>query len=209
MGGTLYFSADDGITGGQLWKSDGTAAGTKRVTDISHFDLTDWMTSIGRTLFFVANDGSSGYELWKSDGTAAGTERVKDINPGRGGSLSSLDGSPFPSDERGRHALLQRDRRGGPSQAPSNDAGRRLTLEIGAGHRDRRRVRAAVPDGPDRVYGEGDELVVGAVGVKVVGSHVSAEAPSSPARRTRLSAGSVAACQDRLPVILVVGGPTG
>ncbi|HEX6961185.1 MAG TPA: ELWxxDGT repeat protein, partial [Lacipirellula sp.] len=33
-GGTLFFVADDGATGRELWKSDGTAAGTLRVKDI-------------------------------------------------------------------------------------------------------------------------------------------------------------------------------
>jgi ELWxxDGT repeat protein len=34
VGGTLFFVANDGGTGPELWKSDGTAAGTVRVKDI-------------------------------------------------------------------------------------------------------------------------------------------------------------------------------
>ena len=34
MGGTLFFTANDGIHGLELWKSDGTAAGTVLVKDI-------------------------------------------------------------------------------------------------------------------------------------------------------------------------------
>ena len=33
LNGTLYFNANDGIHGPQLWKSDGTAAGTAMLTD--------------------------------------------------------------------------------------------------------------------------------------------------------------------------------
>ena len=34
VNGTLYFQADDGAHGFELWKSDGTAAGTVMVKDI-------------------------------------------------------------------------------------------------------------------------------------------------------------------------------
>ena len=85
VNGTLYFVADDGTSGSELWKSDGTEGGTVRVKDIrpgsapsDPFDLTN----VNRTLYFSANDGASGRELWKSDGTEAGTVRAKDIRPG-------------------------------------------------------------------------------------------------------------------------------
>jgi len=95
VGSTLYFQAVDGANGNELWKSDGTAAGTVLVKDINPGSYTssdpENLTAVGNTLFFTANDGGyesgvygGGYstELWKSDGTAAGTVLVKDINPG-------------------------------------------------------------------------------------------------------------------------------
>ena len=82
VGGTLFFTANDGLSGVELWKSDGTAGGTVRVADINSGTASSSpanLTNVGGTLFFTANDGTSGSELWKSDGTEVGTVRVKDI----------------------------------------------------------------------------------------------------------------------------------
>src|SRR5438034_8180286 len=102
VNGTLFFVASDPTNGRELWKSDGTAAGTVLVKDIhpgsgdsSPYGLTD----VNGTLFFAAFDPSNGTELWKSDGTAAGTALVKDIDPGSGSSgpyeLTNVNGTLF------------------------------------------------------------------------------------------------------------------
>ena len=79
VNGTLFFTADDGAHGYEIWKSDGTEAGTVMVKDIvsgssgsNPYQLTD----VNGTLFFTANDGVHGFELWMSDGTEAGTVMV-------------------------------------------------------------------------------------------------------------------------------------
>jgi len=88
VSGTLFFMANDGVHGLELWKSDGTEPGTMLVKDINPGEGSSGdayessnLTDVNGTLFFTANDGLYGLELWKSDGTEAGTVMVKDINP--------------------------------------------------------------------------------------------------------------------------------
>jgi ELWxxDGT repeat protein len=67
MGGSLYFCANDSVHGAELWKSNGTTAGTVGLTDInpSGDSSPSYLTGISGTLFFTATDGASGVELWK------------------------------------------------------------------------------------------------------------------------------------------------
>ncbi|MGL4460714.1 MAG: ELWxxDGT repeat protein [Planctomycetia bacterium] len=99
--GVLYFQAGD-AAGNELWRSDGTAAGTFRVADLNPGAAGSYpknFADVGGTLFFNANDGSTGEELWKSDGTAAGTVRVADVSVGNLGSfpnyLTNVNGVLF------------------------------------------------------------------------------------------------------------------
>jgi ELWxxDGT repeat protein len=82
-GGTFYFAYDDGVSGSELWASDGTTLGTRRVKDICFgADPSNPrnFTELNGAVYFAANDGSvTGTELWKTDGTNAGTQLVKDI----------------------------------------------------------------------------------------------------------------------------------
>lgn len=84
-GDALYFTANDGVTGRELWKSDGTAAGTFAVTDVSpglSDSFSNWndstrpIATLGNSLFFVPPNVGNGRELWKTDGVAGQAVRV-------------------------------------------------------------------------------------------------------------------------------------
>jgi ELWxxDGT repeat protein len=80
---TLYFVADDGVNGNELWKSDGTTANMVKDIAPPGTNLTPThLTAYNGLLYFNANDGDSGQELWVSDGTETGTVMLKDIYPG-------------------------------------------------------------------------------------------------------------------------------
>lgn len=83
LNGVLYFTAENGVNGSELWKSDGTEAGTVQVKNINlnGSSSPQYLVNYSGSLFFSADDGVVGRELWKSNGTAAGTELVKNINP--------------------------------------------------------------------------------------------------------------------------------
>jgi ELWxxDGT repeat protein len=119
MSGVAYFTADDGISGNELWRSDGTVAGTYLVADIApgpyvpppcaprSYCPPDPIpppansdpiqlggTAIANRIFyFTANDVTHGRELWRTDGTAAGTRIVVDLNPGPGDGTTLILGA--------------------------------------------------------------------------------------------------------------------
>lgn len=81
VNGVLFFSADDGSHGRELWKSDGAEGGTVLIKDILPgigFGLsTPVFVNVAGTAFFGANDGVHGSGLWKSDGSTVGTVLMK------------------------------------------------------------------------------------------------------------------------------------
>jgi ELWxxDGT repeat protein len=86
LNGTMYFNANDGIHGTQLWKSDGTAAGTTMVTGLPQNGMSDGgpdpssLVGFGGAIFFeVANSISPGpvaSTIYRSDGTPGGASAI-------------------------------------------------------------------------------------------------------------------------------------
>ncbi|TWT55099.1 hypothetical protein Pla22_27530 [Rubripirellula amarantea] len=78
LNGTLIFTANDGVNGYELWKSDGTTAGTTLITDLTagYFGSSlDPVATTSNYYYFVKNEATS--DLWRTDGTASGTILVE------------------------------------------------------------------------------------------------------------------------------------
>ena len=90
-GGSIYFRADDGIYGPELWTFKHSASGATSApvmlkdidpgvfNDTSSTSYNDGtnvgptrLTDVNGTLFFTEDDDVHGIELWKTDGTSAG-----------------------------------------------------------------------------------------------------------------------------------------
>ncbi len=89
MNNTAFFTANDGVHGVELWRSNGQSAGTVRVKDIRPGAQGSSPTNffnLNSTLFFSANNGTTGVELWKSTAFGPETLQAANINSGAGSS---------------------------------------------------------------------------------------------------------------------------
>lgn len=94
-GSFVAFRACDQEHGNELWRSDGTAAGTFLVADIEPGPGPNTerrvcgdnpgprdLVVLGGIVYFFAKHPAFGTELWRSDGTTQGTWMVTEVYPG-------------------------------------------------------------------------------------------------------------------------------
>ncbi len=137
VNGTIFFVQYSGL-GEELWKSDGTAAGTVLVRDINPGNASSYpygLVNVGGTLFFSATSPSLGAELWKSDGTSAGTVPVRNLVAGSDGSypasLTAVGSTLYfaaRTNSSGRELYKERWHFGGHSSGSRFGVGSRFVL---------------------------------------------------------------------------------
>ncbi|MCX7001390.1 MAG: hypothetical protein NT106_14020, partial [Candidatus Sumerlaeota bacterium] len=129
MGSFAFFTADDGIHGVELWKTDGTAENTAMVKDINlgtYSSSPSNLVEMNGILYFFTSHGVAGKELWRSNGTEAGTVMVAYISSSMYSSPSELvamNGILYFSADDGTH---------GPElwKSDGSDSGTQMIIDI-------------------------------------------------------------------------------
>ncbi len=83
--GMSYFPAIDAQHGYELWRTDGTADGTYRLTDVCPGACSSGTRALPLFhdgIYFTANDGEHGDSLWRTDGAPGHEERMAGICEG-------------------------------------------------------------------------------------------------------------------------------
>ena len=96
----MYFMADDGTNGVELWQSDGTANGTSMVADINSGTGSSFpadFKALGSSIYFAATTGTYGRELWQF--TPSSGKLSFGINEWNDGTNSKLSLYPNPAQD--------------------------------------------------------------------------------------------------------------
>ena len=95
-GDTIYYAADDGVHGAELWRSDGSRDGTRILADINpgpegsiedYYTYRSSLAFLGDSVLLGANDGVHGSELMSVNRTTGVSRLVRDFFPGTAGSI--------------------------------------------------------------------------------------------------------------------------
>src|SRR5688500_15676873 len=71
VGGLMLFVASDGVHGPELWRTDGSAKGTRMVKDLvpgPNYLGADSFTALNGAVYFFSDNA-----LWRTDGSERGT----------------------------------------------------------------------------------------------------------------------------------------
>ena len=82
LGNFTYFVALDSTSGAQIWRTDGTVAGTSRVTNINPGATggnPHELVVFKGSLYFVASDVTHGQQVWVTDGTLGHETQVTTV----------------------------------------------------------------------------------------------------------------------------------
>jgi ELWxxDGT repeat protein len=83
-GNHVDFAADDGGHGWEIWQSNGTVGGTRRITNFSNpqpfsfFNLASELVEVQGRVLVQASDGAPGWKLWASTGDPATVAPIHD-----------------------------------------------------------------------------------------------------------------------------------
>ena len=100
LGNQVIFNATDGVHGGELWRSDGTEAGTRMIGEITPGpDGTNmaWLTAVGDSVYLTADTPGHWLEPWRTDGKRLGLVAAEHEGPEWDNitSFAGLDGKVY------------------------------------------------------------------------------------------------------------------
>src|SRR5262249_44006949 len=90
VGSELFFTAQSGASGRQIWKMDGTAANPQMVANVPTLISASSLRAFNGALYFRGRTVAHGFELWKAD--SSGVAEVVDLNPDAGHGLNCQGG---------------------------------------------------------------------------------------------------------------------
>lgn len=143
VGEHVLYVGSDAASGAELWRTDGTVRGTRRVVDINpgpangmEIEFPSRLTSLYRfadRVAFLANDGVSGVEVWSSDGSSGGTHMLTDFNPRPPEAYYGQHGALLPLGDRLLFYGFEPNTGSEPWITDGTPAGTRLLADIAPG----------------------------------------------------------------------------